>query len=49
MLPLPIGAALHVFVSVLLVGTLWRILAYHAMASGNTHVQHVGAAMTTQY
>jgi hypothetical protein len=48
-LPLPIGAALHVFASVVLVGTLWRLLAYHAMASGNAHLQHVGAAMTTQY
>lgn len=49
MMPLPVGAALHVFASVLLLGTLWRILAFHAMASGNMHLQHVGAAMTTQY
>ena len=48
-MPLRLGAAVHVFVSVLILGTLWRILAYHAMASDNVQLQHVGAAMTTQY
>lgn len=48
-MPVRLGAAVHVFVSVLILGTLWRILAYHAMASDNPHLQHVGAAMTTQY
>lgn len=48
-MPLRLGAAVHVFVSVLILGTLWRVLAYHALASSNTQLQHVGAAMTTQY
>lgn len=48
-MPLRLGAAVHVFVSVLILGTLWRILAYHAMASNNPTVVHVGAAMITQY
>lgn len=43
------GAAFHAFVSVLLMGTMWRVLAYHAMASNSPQVQHIGAAMTTQY
>lgn len=48
-MPLNLGAALHVFVSVLILGTLWRVLSYHAMASNNQAVQHLGAAMSTQY
>ncbi len=48
-MPLPIGAALHVFVSVLILGTLWRIVAYHLMASSSTTAQHAGAGMITQY
>lgn len=48
-MPLRLGAALHVFVSVLVIGTLWRILAYHAMASPNVQLNHIGAAMITQY
>ena len=48
-MPLRLGAAVHVFVSVLILGTLWRILAYHVMASSNVQLQHVGAAMSTQY
>jgi hypothetical protein len=48
-MPLRLGAAVHVFVSVLILGTLWRLVAYHAMASSNVQVQHIGAAMVTQY
>lgn len=48
-MPMRIGAAAHVFLSVLILGTLWRIVAYHAMASSNVQVKHVGAAMITQY
>lgn len=40
---------LHVFLAVLVFGTLWRVLSYHAMASPNVHLQHVGMAMATQY
>lgn len=49
MMPVKIGAALHIFMSVLIIGTLWRVAAYHLMASPNVQLQHVGAAMTTQY
>lgn len=48
-MPVRLGAAAHVFVSVLIMGTLWRILSYHAMASSNPTIQHAGAAMATQY
>lgn len=41
--------ALHIFAAVLVMGTLWRVLSYHAMASPNVHLQHVGMAMATQY
>lgn len=44
-----LGAAFHVFTSVVLIGTLWRIVSYHALASSNPTVQHIGAAMTVQY
>ena len=49
MMPMRLGAASHVFVSVLLLGTLWRITAYHLLASPNVQLQHIGGAMTTQY
>jgi hypothetical protein len=41
--------ALHVFIAVLVLGTLWRLLSAHAMASPNPHVQHAGRAMSFQY
>ena len=40
---------LHVFMVVLVFGTLWRLLQFHAMASPNVHVQHIGMAMSVQY
>ena len=43
------GVALHVFAAVLVMGTIWRILQYHAMASPNVSIQHLGRAMATQY
>lgn len=49
MFGLRFGAALHVFVSVLVIGTLWRITAYHLLASNNPTVQHAGAGMLVQY
>lgn len=39
----------HVFLSVLIAGTLWRMLSYHAVASKNPQVQHLGKAMAVQY
>jgi hypothetical protein len=47
MLDLQVG--LHVFLTVLILGTLWRLLQYHLMASPNVHLQHVGMAMSQQY
>jgi hypothetical protein len=39
----------HIWVSVLIMGTLWRVLSYHLIASGNTNLQHLGRAMAQQY
>jgi len=41
--------ALNVFLAVLLVGSFWRLLSLHLMASSTPAVQHVGVAMTVQY
>lgn len=49
LMPLRLGAAAHIFVSVLVMGTLWRLASYHALASSNVNVQHIGAAMNIQY
>jgi hypothetical protein len=40
---------LHVFMIVLIFGTLFRLLQFHAMASPNATLQHVGMAMSVQY
>jgi hypothetical protein len=44
-----VQVGLHVFMIVLVFGTVWRVLQYHAMASPNAHLQHIGMAMSTQY
>ena len=44
-----ITVALHIFLVVLVFGTLWRLLSFHLVASSNTSLQHLGKAMTTQY
>lgn len=44
-----LAVALHVFASVLIIGTLFRVTQYHLMASSNTGLQHLGKAMSTQY
>lgn len=44
-----VQVGLHIFLAVLIFGTLWRLLQYHAMSSPNVHLQHVGMAMATQY
>ena len=44
-----VKAAFHIFTGVLIMGTLWRVLAYHALASPNPWIQHAGGAMITQY
>lgn len=40
---------LHLWVSILIVGTVWRLASYHAMASKNQHISHLGKAMSVQY
>lgn len=47
MLDLQVG--LHVFATVLILGTIWRVLQFHLMASPNQGIQHIGKAMSTQY
>lgn len=44
-----VQVGLHVFLIVLIFGTLWRLLSFHAMASPNTAVSHAGKAMSIQY
>ena len=44
-----VQVGLHVFLVVLIFGTLWRLLSMHAMASPNPAVQHAGKAMSIQY
>jgi hypothetical protein len=39
----------HIWVSVLIMGTLWRVISYHFIASPNEAVQHLGRAMAQQY
>ncbi len=47
MIDLQVG--LHVFMIVLIFGTLFRLLEFHAMASSNPAIQHLGRAMSIQY
>jgi hypothetical protein len=44
-----VQVGLHVFMIVLIFGTLWRLLEFHAMASPNASIQHLGKAMSIQY
>lgn len=44
-----IKLGVHIWVSVLIMGTMWRIISYHFIASNNPTVQHVGRAMAQQY
>ena len=39
----------HAFLSVLIAGTLWRMVTYHCLASSSSGLQHLGHAMTVQY
>ena len=44
-----VQVGLHVFMIVLIFGTLWRLLSFHAMASPNPMISHAGKAMSVQY
>lgn len=39
----------HIWVSVLIMGTLWRVATYHLVASPNDTLNHIGRAMAQQY
>jgi hypothetical protein len=39
----------HVFLMVLIAGTLWRLTSYHLIASQQPHFNHLGLAMAQQY
>lgn len=39
----------HIWVSVLIMGTMWRVASYHFIASPNDTIQHLGRAMAQQY
>lgn len=41
--------ALHIFLVVLVLGTGWRLLSLHLIASQNVQLQHLGKAMSVQY
>jgi hypothetical protein len=43
------AATVHIFLAVLIWGTMWRLATYHLMASSNTNVNHIGKAMSIQY
>jgi hypothetical protein len=40
---------LHIFLGVLIAGTLWRMSTFHLMASGDSRLEHLGKAMSIQY
>lgn len=40
---------IHIWVSVLIMGTLWRVATYHLVASPNDTLNHIGRAMAQQY
>ncbi len=42
-------SAAQVFLSVLVIGTLWRLGSLHLMASQNQSLSHLGRAMGFQY
>lgn len=41
--------ALNTFLAVLIVGTAWRLLSLHMVASGNASAHTLGTAMAFQY
>ena len=41
--------ALNTFLAVLLVGTLWRLISLHFVASNNAALRQAGTAMSFQY
>lgn len=44
-----VQVGLHVFMIILIFGTVWRVSQFHLMASANPALQHLGKAMSIQY
>jgi hypothetical protein len=44
-----IKVGLHIFLIVLIFGTMWRLVSLHLISSANTQAQHLGKAMSVQY
>lgn len=44
-----IRLGVHIWVSVLIMGTLWRVISFHLMASPNSSLVELGKAMSIQY
>lgn len=42
-------SAAQVFLSVVVIGTLWRLASLHLVASSNESAVHVGKAMSFQF
>jgi hypothetical protein len=42
-------AATQAFLAVVIIGTMWRLVAYHLTAAQNETAQHLGKAMGFQY
>jgi hypothetical protein len=42
-------SAAQVFLSVLVIGTLWRLSSLHLTANSDTRMSHLGKAMGFQY
>jgi len=47
MIDLQVG--LHVFMIVLILGTVWRLTSFHLIATQSPWLQHLGVAMSVQY
>lgn len=48
-MPDVIKLGVHIWVSVLIMGSLWRLISYHLTASPNESMSHLGRAMALQY
>lgn len=41
--------ALQAFLSVVIIGTIWKLTAMHLMATSNDTLNHIGKGMSFQY
>lgn len=42
-------SATQAFLAVVIIGTAWRLISYHLVASGNEAAQHIGKSMAFQF